>query len=66
MVSFIESAVLTELREEYPGQIAESITSLPDALSCIYAATGRKFVVIIDEWDALIRDEAANQEVQEE
>lgn len=27
---------------------------------------GKKFIVIIDEWDVLIRDEAANQVVQEE
>lgn len=26
----------------------------------------KKFSVIIDEWDVLIRDEAANQTVQEE
>jgi hypothetical protein len=28
--------------------------------------TGQKFIIIIDEWDVLIRDEAANQAVQEE
>ena len=35
-------------------------------LSRINAATGKKFVVIIDEWDVLIRDEALNQKVQDE
>ena len=33
-------------------------------LGCINAATGKKFIVIIDEWDALIRDEAATQSIQ--
>ena len=28
--------------------------------------TGNRFVVIIDEWDVLIRDEAQNQKIQEE
>ena len=28
--------------------------------------TGQKFIVIIDEWDVLIRDEAANAKVQED
>ena len=28
--------------------------------------TGRKFIVIIDEWDVLIRDVSANKEVQDE
>ena len=27
--------------------------------------TGRKFIIIIDEWDVLIRDEAANKQVQD-
>ena len=40
--------------------------SLPEALSLINASTGKKFIVIIDEWDVLIRDEAANTKVQEE
>ena len=32
-------------------------------MSCINAQTGVKFIVIIDEWDVLIRDEAANEAV---
>lgn len=35
-------------------------------LSFINNATGNKFIVIIDEWDVLIRDAAANKKVQEE
>ena len=35
-------------------------------MSYIKAASGNKFVVIIDEWDVLIRDEAQNHKVQEE
>lgn len=35
-------------------------------LSQINAQTGKRFIVIIDEWDVLIRDEANNQSVQEE
>lgn len=37
------------------------IVSLPEALAIINAETGNKFIVIIDEWDVLIRDEAANK-----
>lgn len=37
------------------------IFSLPDALSRIKDKTGQKFIVIVDEWDVLIRDEAANK-----
>ena len=34
-----------------------------DVQWCIDPAAGIKFIVIIDEWDVLIRDEAANQAV---
>ena len=66
VVSYIEKSILEELREEYPGILHPSIVSLPDAMSRIYTSVGRKFVVIIDEWDVLIRDEAANEAVQKE
>lgn len=34
-------------------------------MSEIYTVTGNKFIVIIDEWDILIRDEANNRDGQE-
>ncbi|MDO4327393.1 MAG: AAA family ATPase [bacterium] len=66
VISYIKKSVIEELREAYPGILPDTITSLADALSCINAMTGKKFIVIIDEWDVLIRDDAANQTVQEE
>ncbi len=44
--------------------ICRSVETAYGAMSCIYAALGKKFIVIIDEWDVLIRDEATNQSVQ--
>ena len=66
VVSFVTRSVIAELRVFYPDVISEQIRSLPEALSLIHAASKKKFVIIIDEWDVLIRDEAANQQVQEE
>ena len=40
----------------------EHMKSLPEALSRIYAASGKKFVIIIDEWDVLIRDDGSEPE----
>lgn len=65
IVAYITESVLAELFESYPQICSEQITTLPEALSSIRAATGEQFVVIIDEWDVLIRDEAANRSVQE-
>ena len=66
VVEFIIKNILNELREFYPKELPEEITSLPEALSLINASTKKKFVIIIDEWDVLIRDEASNQKAQEE
>ena len=46
--------------------ITSDITTIPQALSNIREKTGNKFIVIIDEWDVIIRDEAAKEKVQED
>ncbi len=65
IVHIIQEAILKELREEYPEILGASVAGLAGALSEIYARTGNKFVVIIDEWDVLIRDEAQNEELHD-
>ena len=64
VVAFITKSVLDELREIYPGVLPEEVSYLSDALSRVRGKTGQKFIVIIDEWDVLIRDAAMNQKVQ--
>lgn len=64
VVSRITDSVLEELKNIYPEQVTENVLSLPDALSRIKEATGHKFIVIIDEWDVLIRDESSNKKAQ--
>lgn len=66
VVSYITEKTIQELRSYYPESLPDSITSLPEALSCINTPTGQKFVVIIDEWDVLIRDTSTDLAVQEE
>lgn len=65
-VPYIEEHVTQELRESFPEAAPLEVVSLPDMLAAINKATGRKFVIIIDEWDCLIRDEADNVKVQDE
>ena len=65
-VSFITQTILAELRDIYGEIIPEHANKVSGALAYIRAATGNKFVIIIDEWDVLIRDEATNKAVQEE
>lgn len=66
VVPFIANSVLDELRALYPEVLSQEPGSLPDALSRVKDRTGQKFVVIIDEWDAIIRDGAITETVQDE
>lgn len=63
VVDYINEGILQELREAYGQIIPDAVRTAYGAMSYIKAATGNKFVVIIDEWDVLIRDEAANEAV---
>ncbi len=65
VIPYLTRCTLDELREIYPDYLPPQVTMLPDALSRIKQVTGRKFIVIIDEWDVLIRDEAANEKIQD-
>lgn len=64
-VNYINEGILEELTKKYKDIIPASAKTAYGAMSYINAATGNKFIVIIDEWDILIRDEANNQKVQE-
>ena len=68
VVSYITEKTISELQSIYQEILTtkNQQTSLPETLAKINVATGNKFVVIIDEWDVLIRDESANLKIQEE
>lgn len=66
VITFITNSVFDELREIYPCLSRQLVVTLPDALSRIRDKTDQKFVIIIDEWDVLIREKSANRKVQEE
>jgi len=63
-VSYLQEQVVQELCSIY--NVAEEERSLPMVLARIAEATGRKFIVIIDEWDALFREAKDNTLIQKE
>lgn len=65
MVENIQQSVMEELKECYPGCITQH-TGLPSALANIHKRNGIKFVVIIDEWDAVFRESKEDKEAQAE
>jgi hypothetical protein len=62
-VDFIHKCVIDELKEIYPGVLADEYT-LPFALAEINKRTGAQFVIVIDEWDAIFRDDRYNEKAQ--
>lgn len=65
-VKYINEHLITELKEAYPEIPLENAKTAYGVMSRINSANGNKFVVIIDEWDVLIRDQSTNKKVQEE
>lgn len=66
VVKDIQCGVIDELRKEFPNIVSEKAKSLPRALTEIAVKMDNKFVVIIDECDALFRETKDNRELQKE
>lgn len=64
-VNEIQCEIIDELKEAFPECIKEGTKSLLKALVQVNAKTGRKFFIIIDEWDALFREAKNDVGVQQ-
>ena len=64
ILDYLQEQVVEELAHVYPSVALSS--SLPEALSEISGATGNKFIIIIDEWDALFREAKEDAGLQKE
>lgn len=65
-VKNLQKAVIKELKEVFPNMVEADEKALPVALADINARSGTKFIVIIDEWDALFREAREDKVLQEE
>lgn len=66
VVSYIQEQVINELRKEYPECVQDTDVSLPSVLAKVNAMTKEQFIIIIDEWDCLFREDKDNKELQKE
>lgn len=62
----LQEWVIEELKTIYPGILSEKDQMLPGALSKIYNKTRIGFIIIIDEWDAIFREEKYDTVAQRE
>ena len=61
--AYISKSVIRDIKRNYPDADAE--VSLKEALLSIVELTGKKFVAIIDEWDAPIRDTYSTEKIKQ-
>ena len=60
IVPIFTEAICKELNQQFPDVGISESDSVADALLKIYAQTGEQFVIIIDEYDVLIRERVAD------
>lgn len=66
IVRDLQSDIIEELESEYPDCIKKGTKTLYKALLQINITTGRKFFIVIDEWDMIFREAKDNIHVQKE
>ncbi|MCD8133782.1 MAG: AAA family ATPase [Clostridiales bacterium] len=66
MVKELQARVIRELRREFSGMTDPEEFVLAYVLSAIAAKANKKFVIIIDEWDALFREAKDDLDLQQE
>lgn len=66
VVPFLQKCVIKELKSSFPGCLEEDLTKLPSALMQIHQACNAQFVVIIDEWDAVFREDKQAETIQKD
>lgn len=59
----IEEAIKEDIVEEYPD--LSDISDFTKCLKKYMEQTGRKFIFVIDEWDAMIREAKEDRQIQE-
>ena len=61
LVKEITSEVVTEMRECFSDVKIPRGATLPKAMQAVFSKTGEQFVIIMDEYDVLIREEESDE-----
>ena len=64
-ITYLQTEVMQELKAYYPTIISDDIMVLSEALFRIYSVTKERFIIIIDEWDCIFREDKENVVQQE-
>jgi hypothetical protein len=66
IAAHIAKLVIEDLKEYYGEYIRPEDKTLPTVLMNIHQGTGAEFVILIDEWDAIFRDDKYDDKSQRE
>ncbi len=65
LMKYLNKVVVAEIREHFPSAKVLLKDPLDAALLKVYSKTGEQFVIIMDEYDVLIREEVPDEEFKE-
>lgn len=65
IVGIMQTSIIKDIAKAYPNIVPEEGSDLMDYLLDIAMETGEKFVMIIDEWDALCREVSDNPPIMD-
>lgn len=61
LFKYIQATLLKEFRKEFPEIVFDEGTSIASNILNVYAQTNEKFVIIIDEYDVLVRERVSEK-----
>ena len=66
LTKYLEQEVLEEFQEEYGELLRRQDMGLAASLRKIYAKTKKKFIILIDEWDCVMRERQDSEALQKQ
>ena len=66
VTDYLEQVVIQELYEIYGALFPKQETILAAVLEQIYVKTDKKFVILIDEWDCVMRERQESEDMQKQ
>ncbi len=66
ITEYLEEVVVEDLRENYGDFLNRQGFGLAEALEKIYAKTGNQFIILIDEWDCVMRERQEAEDLQKQ
>lgn len=59
MILYLEEDVKEEIKKEFPNVVIRDRDSLSQSMLKVHEATGETFIILIDEYDVLVREQAS-------